>query len=150
MTARITSIPGAEAYDLIFPDHLAMLSSVDQETMQRTMSNSSRVWIGFNDDAILCAFGLIPPTMLSNRAYLWLYTTHHMTEHVFVFIRHSQRMVQEMLQEFPVIVGHGTTDAPRSLRWLHWLGAKFGEPQGRFLPFTIEASQWQQRSVRLA
>jgi hypothetical protein len=139
MSAAISRLLGAEAYDLIYPLCLATLSEVQQETMQRSMANSSRVWIGSNDTDILCFWGLIPPTLLSDRAYLWLYTTEHMQAHQFVFIRHSQRMVEEMLQEFPLIVGHCAVGARKSIRWVRWLGGVFGEPQGKLLPFEIKA-----------
>ena len=139
MTASIVRLPGAEAYDLIYPEYLATLDQVQQETMQRSMTNSSRVWVGSTDTDILCFWGLIPPSLLSDRAYLWLYTTPHMQAHQFMFIRHSQRMVEEMLQEFPLIVGHCVVGADKSIRWLRWLGAVFSEPQGQLIPFEIRA-----------
>lgn len=140
MTAAISRLSGTAAYDLIYPRHLATLSELNQETMQRSMHNSSRVWVGSNDDAILCFWGLIPPTLLSDRAYLWLYTTEHLRAHQFMFIRHSQRMVEEMLQDFPIIVGHCAVGQDKSIRWLRWLGAIFGEPQGQLIPFEIKAT----------
>lgn len=139
MSASIIRLAGLQAYDLIYPDYLAMLPGDQQEIMHRSMANSSRVWIGSDDDKILGVWGLIPPTILSDQAYLWLFTTAHMQEHVFTFIRHSQRAVAEMLEQFPLIVGHGIVGADRSLRWLKWLGAEFGEPQGTALPFQIKA-----------
>lgn len=144
MTAQIIRTDGASAWDLIFPDYLSMLSSIDQETMQRIMMNSSRVWVGEDDGKIIAVWGLVPPTLLSDVAYLWLYTTPHLRNHVFTFIRHSQRAVEEMLHEFPRIVGHTRINNHRGIQWLRWLGAKYGDPQGDFLPFTIEASQCQQ------
>lgn len=150
MTAEIVRLEGSAAYDLIFPEHLAMLSVINQETMQRAMMNSSRVWLGIDGAQVLAVWGLIPPTLLSDRAYLWLFTTKHFTGHQFVFIRHSQRAVQAMLEEFPCIIGHGVVGADKSLRWLRWLGAKFGEPQGEFLPFEIRADKWQQDSAQSA
>lgn len=142
MTPNIIRLEGSEAYDLLFTEHLSMLSVINQETMQRAMMNSSRVWVGTIGDKIVASWGLIPPTLLSERAYLWLYTTKHFNGHEFVFIRHSQRAVRAMLEEFPTIVGHGAVGADKSLRWLYWLGAEFSEPQGDFLPFTIRAGKW--------
>lgn len=139
MSAAIKRTTGTEAYDLIFPDHLAMLPTVNQETMRRSMANSRWVWIGSEGSKILCVWGLIPPSLLSDRAYLWLFTTEHMREHVFLFVRYSQRAVREMLQVYPVIVGHAQVGADRSIRWLRWLGAQFGDPQGQLIPFEIRA-----------
>lgn len=140
MTAAILRLGGREAYDLIYPDYLAKLSSVDQEIMQRSMVSSSLVWIGYEDNKVLCYLGLIPPTLLSDRAYLWLNVTEHMHEHVFLFVRYSQRVVAEMLESYPTICGHTEIANYKAIRWLKWLGAQFGEPVNDLaLPFEIKA-----------
>lgn len=150
MTPRIDSFDGATAYDLIYPGHLSMLSVIEQETMKRALMNSSRIWLGHEDFKIIALWGLIPPTLMSEIAYLWLFTTKEFTEYTFTFVRQSQRVVAAMLEEYPTIVGHGVVGHDRSLRWLRWLGAEFGEPQGKFLPFTIRARKWQQDSAQSA
>lgn len=142
MSIAITRLAGPEAHDLIYPECLSMLSELNQETMQRSMHNSSHVWIGYNDTQVLAFWGLIPPTLLSDRAYLWLMTTEHMYQHQFMFIRWSQRAVEAMVREYPLIVGHCDITAPKSIRWLRWLHAEFGEPQGQLLPFQIRAESW--------
>jgi hypothetical protein len=110
--------------------------------MERAMSNSSRVWIGADDDKIIAVWGLIPPTLMSDVAYLWLFTTEHLNAHTFTFARHSRRAIAMALDEFPIIVGHCKVGASHSIRWLRWLGAEFGEPiHGKAIPFTIKAKQ---------
>lgn len=153
MTASIIRVDGPEAYDLIFPEHLSMLTSIEQETMQRALRNSTLVWLGMSDEKILALWGLIPPTLLSDTAYLWMFHTKHLDEHKFVFIRHSQRVIERMLQQFPSIVGHVAITNRRAQQWLRWLGAEFGDPINNVaFPFTIKAkaSQWQQDSVQSA
>jgi len=152
MTASIIRIDGAEAYDLIFTEHLSMLTPIEQDTMQRSLRNSSRVWMGMDDDKIIAMWGLIAPTLMSDMAYLWMYHTKHLHGHTFMFIRHSQRAVQEMLEDYPTIIGHAALRNQRSRQWLTWLGAEFGEPiNDKVIPFTIKASpQWQQDSVQSA
>ena len=139
MTVSIQRLTGNDAYDLIFPDYLAKLSITDQITMHQAMVHSSRVWLGYAEGQVQCLWGIVSPTLLSDRAYLWLYTTPHLTHHVFLLVRHSQRVVQEMLKDFPTITGHCEVRATKSIRWLRWLGATFGEPQGRLVPFIIRA-----------
>lgn len=139
MTVSIVRITGHEAYDLIYPQHLAKLSVINQETMHRALTNSLRVWVGFVDGVAVATWGLIPPTMLSDTAYLWLYTDENLREHMFIFIRKSKLAIEEMLAEFPIIVGHAAVGAEKSCRWLKWLGAEFDAPQGHLLPFTIRA-----------
>ena len=141
MTVDIQRLTGFDAYDLMFPDYLATLSGGDQLAMYQAMTNSSMVWMGMEGNEILCAWGLIPPTLLSTQAYLWLYTTEHLRGHQFILVRKSQRLVESMLQDFPILVGHCKVENPKAIRWLRWLGAQFGEPQGQFIPFTIRAKQ---------
>jgi hypothetical protein len=90
-----------------------------------------------DDDLVLGIWGLIPPTLLSDVAYLWLYTTPHLQSHMFMFIRHSQRAVAEIVEHYPLIVGHCLTNNPKAIRWLKWLGAEFNEPLGDIVSFSI-------------
>src|SRR5205823_6185883 len=85
-------------------------------------------WTGTVDGEQACAWGLIAPTVLSERAYLWLITTNLVDEHKFIFVRHSQRFMEVMLDKYPVIVGHCVVGEERSMRWLKWLGATFRNP----------------------
>jgi hypothetical protein len=110
-----------------------------KEILFRSVKNSSHLWIGTNDETILCFFGLIPPTLLSDTAYLWLYCTADMQGHTIPLIRHSKRAAKKWLELYDCIVGHGHVDKPRSLAWLRMIGAKFGEPQGSVVPFEIRA-----------
>ena len=91
-----------------------------------------------NDGALLCVWGVIPPSLLSTEVYLWLHVTSQIKTNQFLFVRHSQMVVEELLKEYEVIVGHVKVDAPHSRRWLKWLGAKFGPQQGSLIPFRIE------------
>lgn len=151
MTASIFRLEGAEAYDLIFTEHLATLSAESQETMHRSMVNSSRVWLGADDAKVLAIWGLIPPTLMSDVAYLWLFTTKNLVGHEFMLVRHSKRAIESALLEFPTIVGHCAVDNRKAQQWLRWLGAEFGETQlGKVIPFTIRAKQWQPDSVQSA
>lgn len=99
---------------------------------------SEIVRAGEIDGEICCIWGVIRPTLLSVRAYLWLLTTDQMTEHQFLLIRHSQVEVEKLLKEYGVIIGHCSPRQPKSVRWLKWLGARFGQLDelGR-LPFEI-------------
>lgn len=150
MTAHIRKLSAVETWDLIFNPYMARLSPVDQETMQRTMRNSSHIWVGDNEGVILATWGLIPPTLLSDRAYLWLFTTEHLATHQFMFIRHSQRVIQEALAEYPIICGNTLRDNCKAIRWLRWLGAEFTEiPNSPTLAFEIK-TPWQPQLAQSA
>lgn len=113
------------------------LDSDGVAVFDRWIMRTTTMWAGFAAGKLVCVWGLISPTLLSDRAYLWLYTTEAISEHVFLFIRHSQIAVESMLQQYPTIVGHAIEGNSRAIRWLKWLGADFGPPDGRLIPFTI-------------
>jgi hypothetical protein len=112
-------------------------SEFEEKTMDFCLLMSTIIWAGYIDDRLACMWGVIPPTLMSDQAYLWLYTTDVIKEHQFTLVRHSQIVVEEILKEYPSIVGHATLGASKSIRWLKWLGARFGQPQGTGVPFRI-------------
>lgn len=114
------------------------LSECETKTLNDCLALSSSLWIGSVDGKFLCAWGLAPPTLLSNEAYLWLFATEEVREHEFLFVRHSQIAIAKMLKEYPRLVGHTMIGSNRSIRWLKWLGARFFDPVNGLLPFMIE------------
>lgn len=127
-----------EALSVVIIDRLEV-SAEHKEILLRSVKNSSHLWLGTHDEIILCFFGLIPPTLLSDTAYLWLYTTTAISGHTIPLIRASLRVRSVWLSLYSSIVGHGTANCPRSLAWLRLLGAEFGEPTGSVIPFEIKA-----------
>jgi hypothetical protein len=103
---------------------------------------STTIWGGFVDGKVICIWGVIPPTLMSHQAYMWLHVTDALKEHQFILIRHSQMVIEDVLKEHPSIVGHCAMGATKSIRWLKWLGAKFGHPQGDAVPFRINRQDW--------
>lgn len=113
------------------------LDESGEKTMDFCLLMSTVIWAGFIDRRLACIWGVIPPTLMSSQAYLWLYTTDVIKGHEFILVRHSQLVIEEILEEYPSIVGHALMGADKSIRWLKWLGAKFGDPQGTGIPFRI-------------
>ena len=131
---KIERVEPAQAAEYI---KTLVLTQEERWAMDYCLQLSMFMWVGLIDDKLACIWGLIPPTLMSNQAYLWLYTTNVITGHEFVLVRHSQLVMEEMLQEYPTICGHAIAGADKSIRWLKWLGARFGEPQGKGIPFRI-------------
>src|SRR5215472_12518279 len=92
--------------------------------LRRWLRNSEEVWLGMHDDKVACVYGLAPPTAISNRAYLWLLTTDLVDRHKFLFIRHSQLVIEDALKRYEVITGHVAVGNHAARRWLRWLGAE--------------------------
>src|SRR5277367_3108840 len=110
-----------------------------EEIMKDCLYRSIEVRYGLIDGVVACVWGLIPPTLLSDRAWLWLITTDIVAEHKFLFIRHSQRYIELALKEYPYIIGDCLASNHAAKRWLQWLGAEFHEPVGGRIPFVIKA-----------
>jgi hypothetical protein len=103
---------------------------------------SLTTWVGYNNDKLVCAWGIIPPSILSEEVYLWLHTTEAVNTNQFLFVRHSQLFVQDLLKEYTSIIGHVKIDAHNSKRWLKWLGATFSARSDKMLSFRIRR-KWQ-------
>jgi len=112
-----------------------------EDILRDCMYRSVEVRAGLVDGEVACMWGLIPPTILSDTAWLWLLTTDIIAEHKFLFIRHSQRYIEEALKEYPNIIGDVMIDNRPAQRWLKWLGAEFKEPVGKRIPFVIKAKK---------
>lgn len=108
--------------------------------IESCFNRSEERWIGTVDGKIACMWGLIPPTILSDFAYIWLYHNRLVEDHKFRFIRHSQLQVKRMLEIYPNIIGDCVISNSTGRKWLEWLGAKFGPPDGPLVPFTIRAN----------
>jgi hypothetical protein len=105
--------------------------------LRECVYRSTKVRYGFLDSRLACMWGLIPPSLLSQTAYLWLLTTDIVAEHKFLFVRHSQRYVEEALKIYPTIVGDVIIGNAPARRWLKWLGAEFGQPDKGRVKFVI-------------
>ena len=107
------------------------------DVLNEWMYRSTEIYYGLVDGKPACVWGLIQPTILSNTAYLWLLTTDIVAQHKFLLVRHSQLFIEEALKSWPTIIGNTAVDDHKAIRWIKWLGGKFGEPDGRWLPFVI-------------
>lgn len=109
------------------------------DTINNYILRSIEVRYGFIDGIVACVWGLRPPTILSNAAYLWLLTTDIIAEHKFILIRYSRRYIEEALKRFPIIIGDVHIQNEPAKRWIKWLGAEFGPLDRDRLPFVIRA-----------
>lgn len=106
--------------------------------------NSVEFWVGKIDGEIACVFGLMPPSLLADSAYLWLLTTEVVDANTFLFIRHSQRWIEENLKRYKLLRGHVLATNQQAKRWLRFLGARIFEPEGGRHAFEIRNKKWTQ------
>lgn len=121
---------------ILAASHVASIDGAEKQ-MQDCLKQSDEVWWGTVEAVPLAVFGIIKPSVLSDQGYLWLLTTEIAEQHKFILARHSQIWVREQLRRFEVLHGHCLREARGSIRWLGWLGAIFGTPRGKVVPFMI-------------
>lgn len=115
-----------------------VLDPVEKRKLDGCLAVSTHVYLGLVDGEYACCWGLIPPSIMGDRAYLWLHTSALVEQNKFVFVRHSQRCVEKMLEEYQEIVGFCKPENEAAIRWIKWLGAEFIEPYGTRADFIIK------------
>lgn len=99
------------------------------------MQQSTAIWLGLADGTTAAAFGVVPPSIFSDEAYIWLLHTYICEEHPYRFIRWSRKVIGEAQALYPRLWGLCDVSNLRSRRWLEWLGANFeavGDPLRKF------------------
>src|SRR2546422_670823 len=81
----------AYARDLICLMNGGVMEPEKLRSLDAMTGVGSDLWIGLIDEVPVCAWGLVPPSLISDRAYLWLYVTDAVEANKFIFIRWSQR-----------------------------------------------------------
>lgn len=113
------------------------LDEMEQSKLNACLTISHQVFIGLVDGKYACCWGLIPKSLMSDRAYLWLQTTPLVEERKFLFVRHSQRWVEQSLKDYGEIVGFCRPENALAIRWIEWLGGEFQRPFGIRADFVI-------------
>lgn len=111
-----------------------------RESLRSHILMSQDAWVAKLDGVTVVCWGVIPPSILSSKAYVWVVASDDIGKNPhtkFLFIRYSQRILEIMLQKHESLYGFCYPNESASIRWLRHLGAKFGEPQDGRMPFNI-------------
>jgi hypothetical protein len=123
--------------EFIIPRVREHFTPIEIEIMTATMDKSQYVWIVEIDGEVVAIFGTWPITLISDVAYLWLYTLPSVKLRPITFARHSRDVTAALLLRYSRIMGHCLKSATNSQRWLRWCGATFHEPIDNVIPFEI-------------
>lgn len=88
-------------------------------------------------DELIAIVGFIPAAVITDTAYLWMESTGATAKHPLAVARLGRLTLQEIGLRYRRIIGECMAGS-RSIVWLKWLGARFGEPNGAAVPFIIE------------
>ncbi len=100
--------------------------SEEREILLQFGSLSNPLYVGTYEGQLVCLVGLIPPTLLSDTAYIWCHHTDLVADHKLLFGRYAKRLVAQLMQLYPRLIGHCLNED--SWRWLRSLGAKLTSP----------------------
>jgi hypothetical protein len=137
MNVQIREIDSEKLSEMLKDAHVK-LTDREAKIIDHCHNISMTTWVGYNDEQLICAWGIVPPSILSQEVYLWLHTTGAVKTSQFLFVRHSQLFIQKLLREYTAVIGHVKADATHSKRWLRWLGAEFYPGKNGTLNFRIE------------
>lgn len=102
----------------------------------RIYSNSLLTFAGLVDDKCVVTWG-VHTSLLAGEGWVWMLGSKFVEEHPIIFLRHSKRMLRELLGTFPRLYGIVLTEFDCSRQWLEWLGFEVGEDSGGIRPFRI-------------
>lgn len=137
MTAQTFMLTQDDLDGLISSEIASKLHGENLEQLAR-FARSSLVWVGYYDGKLKAVWGLMPPVLMAEQAYLWLHVPEPLGDSRFAFVRHSQKAIEVALRHFPQIVGHCERKNHQARRWLEWLGAEFIKAPGPILSFVIK------------
>lgn len=79
-----------------------------------------------DDSRPVCMFGVTPIDILGGVGSPWLLGTDEVKKYANTFLRLNKSYVAKMLELFPYLQNYVDTRNEISIRWLKWLGFKFG------------------------
>jgi hypothetical protein len=137
MNVEINPVPRGDRGALLLK--LTWLTGAELTIVDEYLASATNVWVGKVDDNLCCILGVIAGTLVSDRAYVWFLATPEFDRYKFVWARRSREIIESLLGQYPILVGHCVKSNTSSRRWLRWLQAKFAEPIGEAIPFEIGA-----------
>lgn len=72
-------------------------------------------------------FGIVPQTLLSDKANVWLLATDGILKVRKSFLKHCKEFIGIMLKEYSVLENYVDARNTLSIRWLKWCGAEIEE-----------------------
>lgn len=93
------------------------------------VDRSASAWSWIVAGEVACMFGIVTPTLVSEEAYPWFFSTDLVDRYARQFARTCKELLPELLSRHPRLTGMVDARYALSVRWLEWLGATFDEPQ---------------------
>lgn len=108
------------------------------EALKLSLKHSTVCRAGKADDDILCMFGVVPHTLVSNHAAIWMLSTDFLPKHAVKFLRECNNEITSISDCYDMVENWVDTRNSIAIKWLKWLGFVIEEakPYGIYeLPF---------------
>lgn len=99
-----------------------------EDLLGKCVGKSEMAWAGLADDDVVCIFGVVGATVLSETGHPWMIGTSLIDKHARVFLLKSRDMVSEMQFRYRKLENFVDVRNKKSIKWLGWLGFQFAEP----------------------
>src|ERR1044071_40030 len=106
MTLTIEKIPRPDLAEMVAQRVYPDMTVEDVVRFDRVLRGSTVVWQATADDTVLAIWGIMPPTLMDQVAYLWLRIVGSVEGYEFLIVRHSQRAIRAAQEEYPTLVAH--------------------------------------------
>jgi len=74
-------------------------------------------------------FGIVPQSILGNKASIWFLSSEDLYKIQKRFLRHSKAFIKLMLEYYPYLYNYVDCRNKKTIKWLKYCGAKFSQPR---------------------
>lgn len=138
MNGVIYSITVEQMKSLISAAGGLSLDNNQMEALTRSAKNSNPLFAGMYGAELACIIGLVPPTLISSDAYIWMLHTTVVDRHKVSFGRHAIRLVRNLRQRYSRIVGHCMVTDKSAIGWIKSFGATIFDFDDNLIWFEIK------------
>ncbi len=114
------------------------------EAVQMSFDGTLDAQAGLADGELVCIFGVVRDSILSETGYPWLLCTPLVKKHAMAFLRRTKDYMTSMRQKFWILENYGDARNVEALRWMKWLGFDVLEAQ----PFGVEKLPFHKFEMR--
>lgn len=116
---------------------LADLSFTPEEghTMAQFFSDSEEVSAGRIDGQLICLWGMIPASLLSDKAYIWSYAFPAVTKYPKTFLKVAKIIITQYLKAYPTLICHCT----QKITFIKHIGGELVHDFGPYSTYIIRA-----------
>ena len=115
------------------------------EALIKSMEHPGECYTALVDNKIICMFGVMVPTFLSDKGVPWLLGSDLIVEHNEFFLRESLEYIKQWKHKYKLLINFVDSRNKVALRWLTWLHFNVYEPEP-FGPDNMPFHKFEMRS----